>query len=129
MRKFARQQMIVWFALLGVLFGTLAPALSHAMPSSHPATIEMQICSAAGTTTMFVDVGGREAPAPDGALHLFDHCPYCSQNGHLPALLPSTQTVLPAPALAAGRPARFYQSATPLFPWTAASPRAPPVLT
>lgn len=128
MRQFARQQLFVWLALLGVLFGTLAPTISHAMASHHPEMIEMQICSAAGTMTMLVDVGERDAPALDPAMHMFDHCPYCSQNGHLPGLLPSTQIVLPAPTLSTGYPDRFYQSATPLFPWTAASPRAPPVL-
>lgn len=128
MRKFVRQQVIAWLALLGLMFGTLAPTLSHAMARSHPAAIEMPVCSSAGMAPMVVDLGKPGAPATDGALHMFEHCPYCSQGGNLPALLPAAQPVLPAPRLAVGHPSRFYQSATPLFPWTASSPRAPPFL-
>ena len=128
MRTFVRQQVTIWLALLGVLFGTLAPTVSHAMAGNHPPAIEMQICSAAGMTTMLVELGDGSTPASNGTMHLFEHCPYCSQAGSLPALLPAAQPVLPAPACATGYPERFYQSATPLFPWTASSPRAPPVL-
>ena len=129
MRKLAKQQAIIWFALIGVLFGTLAPAISHAMARSHSVVIEMPICSSAGMTTMIVDMGGRGAPAGDDAAHMFEHCPYCSQGNHVPGLLPAAQPALPAPSLADGYPPRFYQSTTALFPWTAASARAPPAAT
>jgi len=129
MRKFVKRQMIVWLALLGVLFGTLAPAVSHAMARSHTVSFEMQICSSAGMRTMIVESGDHGAPAGVGAMHPFEHCPYCSQNGNLPALLPVAPPILHAPACRPGYPALFYQSAAPSFPWTASSPRAPPVAT
>lgn len=129
MRKLVKQQAVVWLALLGVLFGTLAPTLSHAMAPGQPATFEMQICSGAGMTTVTIQLGASDAaPAHDGANHVFEHCPYCGQNANMPFLPPAALAAIPAPVLAAGYPARFYQSATPLFPWTASSPRAPPVL-
>lgn len=126
MHKFVQQQVTAWLAFLAVLFGTLAPTLSHATAQAHLPLIEMQLCSSAGMKTVFVELG--EQPAPDRATHLAEHCPYCSQNHHLPALLPAARLVLPIALRANAYPARFYQSATPLLPWSAASARAPPIL-
>lgn len=126
MRKFAQQLSIVWFVLFGVLFGTLAPTLSHAMAQQGPASFEIQVCSSAGIMTTVVMPGEPAAPAGDGVAHMFEHCPYCGQNGSLAALLAAPPALPAPPALAAGHPPRFYQSATPLFPWSASSPRAPP---
>lgn len=126
MRKFIRHQAFVWLALLGVLFGTLAPTVSHAMAADHPATIEMQICSSAGTMTMTVALDDGDAPATPGAMGPFEHCPYCSQHANFPALLPEPQAIVHLPVSQADYPSRFYQSATPLFTWSASTPRGPP---
>lgn len=124
MRKRLRQQAIVWLALLGVLFGTLAPGVSHAMSAGHPTTLEMQICSSAGMVTMTVALGDGSEPA--GVMGPFEHCPYCSQHANFPALLPSQSAAVALPVVAPDYPPRFYQCATPLFAWSASSPRAPP---
>ncbi|WP_170976919.1 DUF2946 domain-containing protein [Massilia sp. HP4] len=126
MRKLIKQQAIVWFALLGVLFGTLAPTVSHAMAPGPPATLEMQICSSAGMVTMTVALDDASAPAGAGAMTPFEHCPYCSQHANFPALLPERLAMVSLPLSQADYPARFYQSATPQFAWSGSSPRGPP---
>lgn len=126
MRKLLKHHAIVWLALLGVLFGTLAPTVSHAMARNHPATLEMQVCSSAGMVTMTVALDADGAPVGAGAMGPFEHCPYCSQHANFPALLPDRLSVVPLPLSQADYPPRFYQSATPLFTWSASSPRGPP---
>ena len=126
MRKLIKHQAIVWLALLGVLFSTLAPTVSHAMAPGQPATLEMQICSSAGMVTMTVALDDADAPDGAGAMTPFEHCPYCSQHANFPVLLPDRFAIMALPALQADYPHRFYRSATPLFAWSASSPRGPP---
>lgn len=124
MRKLIQRTAIVWLALLGVLFGTLAPAVAHALVPRHAVSIEMQVCSSAGMPALTVTLDDGSAPA--GAMGPFEHCPCCGQHAQFPVLLGAQAAAILAPASAAGYPPRFYQSATPLFAWSASSPRAPP---
>ncbi|WUR13926.1 DUF2946 domain-containing protein [[Empedobacter] haloabium] len=119
MRKLVRQQVLcLWLALIGMLFGALAPTVALAMTSAHSGADVMQVCTMEGMKTVVADAGD-EAPA-------VKHCPYCVLHAHV-ALPPCVSGFLCAlPADGAVRPALFYHSPTPLHPWTAASPRAPP---
>lgn len=120
MRQLVRQQVLcLWLALLGMLFGALAPTLALAMPTPASDADVMQVCTMAGMKTVVADDSGAKAPA-------VKHCPYCVLHVHV-ALPPcASGFVVALPALSSAWPTLFYQAATPLFPWTAASPRAPP---
>jgi hypothetical protein len=127
MHKLVKQQTAwIWIALLGVLFSALAPAMSHAMAAN--AIEEVQMCTMDGVVTVMVDQGqsGKSTtPAPD---HMFKHCPYCAAHGGAASLPPAVEFVFPVILQATAYPSLFYQSATPLFSWTAANPRAPPAI-
>ena len=127
MRRFVKRQVwYIWIALIGVVFSALAPTVSHAMAGSLPSGGLAQVCTANGIKTIDTGVPGTSAPHPGG--HLFEHCPYCATDNSTLALLPAAEFVFPVSSLWAAYPPLFYQSASLLFPWTAASPRAPPVL-
>jgi hypothetical protein len=79
-----------------------------------------------GMKTVAVAMPGADQPASGTAAHFLDHCPYCTTHGGPPALLPPAAFVFALLPAAASYPPLFYQAAGPLFPWTAANPRAPP---
>lgn len=122
MRKLVRQQVLcLWLAMLGMLFGALAPTVALAITPAANAPDVMQVCTMAGMKTVPADDTGTKAP-------VVKHCPYCVLHAHV-ALPPSASGFVCAlPILSSAWPPLFHQSATPLFPWTAASPRAPPSL-
>ncbi|VXC14874.1 conserved exported hypothetical protein [Massilia sp. 9I] len=113
----------VWVAMLGVLFSALAPALSHAMPSSAPLLDTVQVCTMEGMQTIVVD---KEQPFGAGSSHPFEHCPYCALHGGASLPPPSAGLTLTLLPLGEVRPPLFYQVARPLFTWSTANPRAPP---
>lgn len=129
MPKLLKQRVvIVWIAMLSVLFGAVAPTVARAMAASVPATEEMQVCTTDGMVTIVVDKaqsGESSTPAPD---HMFKHCPYCAAHGGAIDLPPALQLAFAVILQSNTHPPLFYQSATPLFAWTAANPRAPPFL-
>lgn len=125
MHKLVRQQLIhAWIALLGVLFSALAPTLSHAMAGGEGQGDQVQICTMDGMKLVSVSAASSDKSVPID--HVFTHCPYCATHGG--AALPTTPVVHASFAPAASHPPLFYQSATPLFSWTAAAPRGPPRL-
>lgn len=128
MHKFVTQRLVVaWIALLGVLFAALSPTISHAMGAATPAAaMEVEVCTAQGMVVVALDEApDRPAPAPD---HMAKHCPYCAVHGGAPALLPAHAFAFPVLARDTSHPPLFYRSATPLFAWSAANPRAPPAM-
>ena len=121
MNRLFRHALTSWIACLAILFGTLAPTLSHAIPKG-PNTADFPICSAAGHKM----VDGKTIGIDPG-FDSFRHCPFCTDGHHAPGLLPSTPALLVAvggPIL----PALFYKAPEPLFPWAATRSRAPPFL-
>jgi hypothetical protein len=119
-----RKRMQVWIACLAILLNALAPSLSHALMTG-PSNM-MEICSAAGTRWMAVDLAADASTgsSTDTALHHAQHCPFCVTHADLLDLPQSASF-----AVDGGHdlfPALFYRSPTPLFSWSAANPRAPP---
>lgn len=112
-----RRTLHVWIALMAVLFGALAPSISHALAASRNTQAWGEICSAAGTV--------KKSPS-DTLQHHLEHCPYCATQGASSGLPPTA----PAPlAIVAGHdfyPPLFYTAPAPLFSWAAAHPRGPP---
>jgi hypothetical protein len=128
MTRIVRHALGASIALLAILFGALAPTLSHALvPAFVPARaqpldfpVDFPICGALGHT---VDVKAPGLPEP--AVDPFKHCPYCVDQHHAPALLPQAMAALVA---IGGHvlPPLFYAAPTPLFQWVAPQSRAPP---
>jgi len=123
-----RQLLVAWIALLGVLFGVLAPAVSHAMASAAPATEEVEVCTMKGMVTIVVDKAQPAESSSPMLDHMFKHCPYCASHGGFAALLPGPSLAFPLSRQTLAYPPLFYQSAASLFAWTVANPRAPPSL-
>jgi Protein of unknown function (DUF2946) len=124
MFKPARQRALhVWIALLAILFSALAPALSQAVAAPAPFAGQMEICTMDGIRSISPDDPGTGAPPSD---HFQKHCSICLTHPAPPALLPPTAFVIASAASVQPWPPLFYQAPHALFPWTAASPRAPP---
>jgi hypothetical protein len=128
MHKLLKQQLVIWLAILSVLFGALAPTVSHKMAASEPAKEEVQLCTKAGIVKIAVDRSQANKPAAPTPDHMFKHCPYCATHGGTFALLPVPNFVFPFVRQQLVRPALFFQSMLPLFAWTVAEPRAPPTI-
>lgn len=112
-----------WVAVLAMLFAALAPAVSHALESARGVSW-VEICGAQGPKRILIDERGE--PVAPAALHVAEHCAYCSV--HAPDLAP-----LPAPVAVQPGPERRLlpvpPAATPLPAepgWPDAHPRAPP---
>jgi hypothetical protein len=120
MTRIVRHALCAWIALLAILFGALAPTLSHAFVPARAQPVDFPICGSLGHTAAV------KAPGlPEPAGYPFKHCPYCVDQHHAPALLPQA----PAALVAIGGhvlPPLFYAAPTPLFHWTAPQSRAPP---
>jgi hypothetical protein len=109
-----------WIACLAMLFGALAPSVSHAMR----ADAWTEVCSASGVKMVKVMAGKGD---PAGADKHLEHCAFCATHAGAPALLPGNAGSMP---LLVGRdsyPPLFFQSPSPLAAWTHAQSRAPPV--
>lgn len=114
-------------ACLAMLLSSLAPSIAHALASHTPAPPPWaEICTAHGLTTIAAQ-GGKQTPDQKQPHQHMSDCPWCRVHADLPALPPSD----PAPPLVLdgmpSYPSLFYQAPRPLFAWTAAQPRAPPV--
>jgi hypothetical protein len=127
MHKLVKQKVAwIWIAALAILFSALAPTISHAMAAAAPLDEAVQVCTMEGMKTIVVANGPAGKFDPHRFEHFLEHCPYCAVHAG-PALLPEpAQPAFAAPLAGAFHPPLFYQSAAPLFAWTAASPRGPP---
>lgn len=117
---------VAWFAMLSILFGALAPTVSHAMATVQPLTEEVQVCTMGGMVTIVLSKAQSEkSPAPVQD-HMFKHCAYCSVHGGAVPAPPVAAFVLPVIPQSTLYPPLFYRSAAPLFAWTVSLSRAPP---
>ena len=121
----AHRRFAIWLAAIAVLFGAIAPSISHALGSSRVAAW-MEVCSVQGATLRQVDSTDKRESLPTGK-HLLEHCPYCSI--HLPTLgVPASVWNAPLRMdLRDGFPIAFFATARTLHAWVSAQPRAPPL--
>jgi hypothetical protein len=124
---FKTRTLQAWIACLAILFGSLAPSISHALAAASPGRKQVEICTRGGIMLMSVSAtAGTKSPFGLTQDHL-QHCPCClAQDGPF-ALLPPLQLTF---AVIGGHdlfPFLFYDAPQPLFSWSAANPRAPPV--
>ena len=112
-------------ALVAVAAAAVVPAMAHALGQSH-GTKWIEVCSAAGPVQVEVPADGPGLPKAPKASDL-DHCPYCAPQASgmapPPAIAPLDVPVLRADIV----PALFLAAPRPLFAWTTAQPRAPPL--
>lgn len=115
-----RQTLHIWIAFLAILFSAFAPAIgSAAMGSS-----TMEVCTSEGVRLIQVD--GDDASG--SAHHSMQHCAFCTTHAgtHVPPAPPSGP--LMADIGRSAYPSLFYRAPQPLHAWSAANPRAPPLL-
>jgi hypothetical protein len=128
MQRFAKTKVLpAWIALLAFLFGVLAPTVSHAIATSLPQAQAAEVCTSTGIKLVAPDSGHKAKPGSGPVVKGFNHCAFCATHAGTFALLPPSGLV---PAVPHGNdlfPSLFYQSPTPLFAWTLAKSRAPPV--
>jgi hypothetical protein len=122
MTRIVRHALTSWIAMLAILFGALAPTLSHAFVRADAQALAFPVCSAAGHAVPDVKNTGI-----DLGVDPFKHCPFCADQHHAPGLLPqspATMLVIGSPVL----PSLFYQAPEPLFHWAATRSRGPPLV-
>jgi hypothetical protein len=122
MSRLCRHALTAWIAMLAILFGVLAPTLSHAVVPAAAQAADFPVCRA---HTQAADVKAPGLPEP--AADFSKHCSYCAGHHHAPGLLPRTP---PASVVAgsASFPSLFHEAPAPLFHWAAPQSRAPPRL-
>jgi hypothetical protein len=116
-----------WITCFAILFGSLAPSLSYALAAASPGSATMEICTRAGIMLVAAADSGADQSRPAAAQDHLKHCPCCPAQHEPLALLPP---LLLEFAVIGGHgvfPALFYDAPHPLFSWSAANPRAPPV--
>lgn len=126
----ARRRLTLWIAMLAILFGALAPALSQALEfleGRQAGASWVEICTAAGSKLVQFD-GGQSQPASDPLAHHLKNCPYCAAHAGAPALPPPAAIGF---AVFGGHdvfPLLFYTAPSVQFAWSPAAPRGPPAL-
>lgn len=119
-----------WIACLAILFNAFVPVVSHALnASSSSSPAKMEICTAMGIEMLPMALPGDPGDHPDGdkLLKSLTHCGYCATHAGSFGLPPQPAAVF---AVIGGHdvfPPLYYSSPRPLFLWSPAQSRAPPV--
>ncbi|MDO8050198.1 DUF2946 domain-containing protein [Janthinobacterium sp. SUN211] len=124
-RRFA-----AWIACFAILLAALAPSISQAVATAKQESGSgwAEICSVAGIRFVQVDNDGAADEKSGGKAMQMEHCAFCSTHAGSVGLPPASP-VLPL-LVASGTaifPALYYQSPAPLFIWSTAQSRAPPI--
>lgn len=122
-----RQALHIWIAILAILFGALAPTVSHALAAAGNSSDTIEICTVNGYKLVKLS-GSDGSKVPASPKHGMEHCAFCTIHGGSHALISTLfVTVVPDP----GRdifPPLFYTAPQSLHAWSAAKPRGPPFL-
>lgn len=119
-------KLTAWLAILAMLMLSLAPSISSALDNERDASgFWGEICTSVGSK--FVRNDQNADPAKPVGKHLnLEHCAYCAMHAdHALPPAPASAVALTLPVSSA--PKLFYLAPTPLFAWSAAQPRAPPL--
>ena len=121
MFKYQKSSFVHWIAVIAMVMGSLAPAISQAVAESQGFKVE--ICTVMGTKMISVtdDADTKQDLSKST-------CPYCLS--HSSYVLPSsTASSLDEPAALSFYPQLFYKSPKPLTAWITPPNQAPPELT
>ena len=127
---FRRPRLSLWIACLAILLNALAPSISHALAAHKGSPSRLiEICTVAGTRVVADGDAAMSKPAGSDAQHreALEHCPYCSIHAGSDGLPPPALIVLQPADRGAAMPLLFYAAPRPLFSWSAARPRGPPL--
>jgi len=117
-----------WIACLAILFNAFVPVVSHALNLAPASAGKMEVCTAMGIEMLPMALPGEDgAQSPDKLLKSLTHCGYCATHAGTYGLPPQPAAVF---AVIGGHdvfPPLYYTSPRPLFPWSLAQSRAPPV--
>lgn len=138
---FKPRRLTIWIACFAILLNALAPSISYAMfamaaPSGTPSLL-MEVCTANGMQ-LFTVPAEKTSDAtlnslnsdgdPKKNLAASGHCPFCLTHAGTFALLPTGAIHFATSTKHGLMPPLYYQSPQPLFSWTVAHSRAPPVV-
>lgn len=112
-----------WLALLALVLGTLAPAVTQAVVAGSERAGWVQICSVSGMSWVQLEAGEDSAPQGSGAS---DGCTWCTAQAA--GGLPPQPAIWLSVDVAAVAPPQGLASAVLARPWPAALGRAPPLL-
>ncbi len=128
MNKITRQ-FAAWIACFAILLAALAPSISQTLHAAERSNISwMEICSAAGAKLIKVADDSSSHPTSPAKKNIHsENCAFCSTHAGSFALPPTASFVFSIVTVANVFPPLFYQSHRPLFIWTIAQSRAPPL--
>ena len=127
----ARARWVLWMACCAILLAALAPTLSRALTVARGGSVpSLEICSVAGGMNMVpvklsIKLSIDDSTPAKNAMQMGD-CPCCGMHAAVLALPPLSLAPATGAVITGLLPVLFYQSATPLFAWTAFQPRGPP---
>jgi len=115
-----------WIAAWLILFGALAPSVSHALSAWRDVPVPFAaLCTANGLQSPVAP--GDSAPEGPGTARNVDPCPFCLPHGAPP--LPSAAVAVEAFAAPVRYvPPLFLHAPRGLHVWSTAQPRAPPLV-
>ncbi|OBV37901.1 Protein of unknown function (DUF2946) [Janthinobacterium psychrotolerans] len=117
----------MWMACCAILLAALAPTLSRALTVARGGSVpSLEICSVAGGMNMVPFKLSMDDAAPAKNAMQMGDCPCCGMHAATLDLPPMSLAPATGAVIAGLLPVLFYQSATPLFAWTALQPRGPP---
>lgn len=119
--------LIARISILSILLASLLPMIACAVSTGERLVDKVEVCTAQGMVTLAVEKANSNTPDPT-PLRTTKRCPYCAVHADGLGLIPTSELNLVTSSQNAFYFRFSYQSAMPLFPWTAATPRAPPVL-
>jgi hypothetical protein len=130
-RKTGHRTAYAWIACLAILFNAFVPLVSHALSLSSPASapMRMEVCTAMGIEMLPMAAPDQPDKSASGKqAGDMTHCGYCAIHGAALGLPPPIAIAFAVPRGRDVFPPLYYLAPRPLFPWSLAQPRAPPVL-
>jgi len=123
----ATRHFTAWIASFAVLLSLLAPSISFAAARDAGASWQ-EICSVGGFKLIKVADGQNPKSSPPvGTATHPEHCPFCFTHAGSFGLPPTVEFSLPVVTGSNASPILFYQSPHPLYIWSTAQSRAPPL--
>lgn len=129
--RFARAHLLIAarIALLAMLMVAFAPTVSRMLaPAGQEGAVWAELCTGAGIEYVML-AGEADSDEHTHVTPSSDHCPYCKVNGGAPVLAGvGDLTLLWLPPARDPLPRAFLFAPRVLHAWSAAYPRAPPLV-
>lgn len=120
------RQLITWLAIVILLGSAVAPTISHALIPQMQVTVGLsELCSDHEKEVALALDEAEESQSRHQSLH-FEHCPFCVHHT-VGMLLDQEYYFLFPAAQSALYPLLFFSTLRPLFAWSVANPREPPI--